>query len=457
MDFINEMEAMFLRAARGAVEPALWEAWWDDHAEQLKSRLSPGYFLRIRPSGRPVDYASMCRIQEGVLYYFCRQGRPVENSSDYYKIKAEEDFKQWQEKRMQDYYERISPVMDAWEAFLAKHPVAPAAFDWQKRLGTPPGQVPGPCAQVLAPSGHIPAPPHQVSAPSRNAGSILPKESQKENKSLMHLRLKENMQAKIAPLARAYGMKKAGPKTFVKEQNGIVSYLNFVGYFRGGGYEAMDYCICPLYDIRSHILNLPEDVMHGVRRKEMLSGWGVIQFDLKGTDTEGINRKFDQILTFLAEEVFPRWEQIDCLETFFAPERQALFQAMLAGPPDPIRECLLWDDRADAARPHPWGADEYLFGVWELLSGQEEVGYERLARCLEQGKPYINQYREQENFTIENSLKDPMKLLYCNAELFYKTRGQLGKDARRQAVLETYEYVCRYMRVFHKLEKLPKM
>lgn len=51
----------------------------------------------------------------------------------------------------------------------------------------------------------------------------------------MHLRLKENMQAKIAPLARAYGMKKAGPKTFVKEQNGIVSYLNFVGYFRGGG------------------------------------------------------------------------------------------------------------------------------------------------------------------------------------------------------------------------------
>ena len=74
--------------------------------------------------------------------------------------------------------------------------------------------------------------------------------------------------------------------------------------------------------------------MHGERRKEMLSGWGVIQFDLNGTDTEGINRKFDQILTFLAEEVFPCWEQIDCLEAFFAPERQALFQAMLAGPPD---------------------------------------------------------------------------------------------------------------------------
>lgn len=128
MDFINEMENMFLQAVRGAVEPALWEAWWDAHAEQLKSHLSPGYFQRIKP-GRPVDYASMCRSQEGVLYYFYRQGYPVENSSDYYKIKAEEEFKRRQEKRLQDYYERISPVMDAWEAFLAKHP-------WRRWLST---------------------------------------------------------------------------------------------------------------------------------------------------------------------------------------------------------------------------------------------------------------------------------------------------------------------------------
>ena len=166
MDFINEMENMFLQAVQGAVEPALWEAWWDAHAEQLKAHLSPGYFLRIKP-GRPVDYASMCRSQEGVLYYFYRQGHPVENSSDYYKIKAEEEFKRRQEKRLQDYYERISPVMDAWEAFLAKHPVAPVAFDWQKRLGTPPGQAPDPSAQVPDPSGQIPALPHQVPAHPR--------------------------------------------------------------------------------------------------------------------------------------------------------------------------------------------------------------------------------------------------------------------------------------------------
>ena len=43
MDFINEMENMFRQAVRGAVEPALWEAWWDAHAEQLKSHLAGEY------------------------------------------------------------------------------------------------------------------------------------------------------------------------------------------------------------------------------------------------------------------------------------------------------------------------------------------------------------------------------------------------------------------------------
>lgn len=93
----------------------------------------------------------------------------MENSSDYYKIKAEEEFKRWQEKRLQDYYERISPVMDAWEAFLAKHPVAPVAFDWQKRLGTPPGQVADPSAQVPDPSGQNPAPASHQARPRPGA------------------------------------------------------------------------------------------------------------------------------------------------------------------------------------------------------------------------------------------------------------------------------------------------
>lgn len=68
MDFINEMKNMFLQAVRGAVEPALWEAWWDAHAEQLKAHLSPGYFLRIKP-GRPVDYASMPQPGRGSVLF----------------------------------------------------------------------------------------------------------------------------------------------------------------------------------------------------------------------------------------------------------------------------------------------------------------------------------------------------------------------------------------------------
>ena len=94
---------------------------------------------------------------------------------------------------------------------------------------------------------------------------------------------------------------------------------------------------------------------------------------------------------------------------------------MLAGPPDPIRECVLWDDRADAARPHPWGADEYLFGVWELLSGQEENGYERLTRCLEQGEPYIRQYPGERGFYNRKQPEGSHEaVIYCNAQLFTK-------------------------------------
>lgn len=52
MDFINEMENMFLQAVQGAVEPALWEAWWDAHAEQLKAHLSPVISCVSNPAGR---------------------------------------------------------------------------------------------------------------------------------------------------------------------------------------------------------------------------------------------------------------------------------------------------------------------------------------------------------------------------------------------------------------------
>lgn len=47
-----------------------------------------------------------------------------------------------------------------------------------------------------------------------------------ECKDELQFRLKENMQAEIAPLAKAYGMKKAGPKTFIKEKTDWYGFLD---------------------------------------------------------------------------------------------------------------------------------------------------------------------------------------------------------------------------------------
>ena len=33
-------------------------------------------------------------------------------------------------------------------------------------------------------------------------------------------------------------------------------------------------------------------------------------------------------------------------------------------------------------KPDPWRADDYLFGVWDLLSGREAEGYARLEECV---------------------------------------------------------------------------
>lgn len=99
----------------------------------------------------------------------------------------------------------------------------------------------------------------------------------KECREELKLRLTENLQSKIAPATKAYGMKKAGPQTFVQEKNGLVSRIQFFGYFRGGGYEAMSGYLCPIYAIQ----------------------YGTVAVD--AAMVESIHRKFDDILTFLAD------------------------------------------------------------------------------------------------------------------------------------------------------------
>ena len=137
---------------------------------------------------------------------------------------------------MEGYHKNIVFVKQKWEAYLQDHPTDTIVFDWKSLLGTSVGQKPA------------------KDFPYKNARTT---EQWKECGEELKLRLKENLQAKIAPVTKAYNMKKAGPKTFVREKNGLVTRIQFIGYFRGGGYEAMSCYLCPLYAIPHGILGLP--------------------------------------------------------------------------------------------------------------------------------------------------------------------------------------------------------
>ena len=435
MNFKDEMIHIFVQAIKGEVEPEAWEKWWDNHIEKLRETLLLGDLERMEPSEqRPLDYRSMVKCQQGIAYYFYRQGKP-QKCSDYYEIMAKQQEKQKRQDAMKAYHDRMKPLREQWEHYLAGHPTAPIAYDWIGTLGTPPGQT------SFVGNSNV-----QKNIFQRDK-NISVKDKRVSNREEMHQRLKENMSAKIAPLTKAYGMKSAGPKTFVRERNGIVSYVSFTGYFRGGGYESMTCYLGPLYSIDTGLLNLPVEVYQTDIYLELKNNWGDIQYDLEGVSAEKINCQFDRILTLLAEEVLPRWQQIDSLEAFFAPERQAYFGAAMTGPLDTRTNRPLWEIKSV---PHPWHADDYLFGVWDLLCGREEAGYERLARCVE----YANAHRNADWYTWDyNNPKDHLAVYCHNAELFYQTREQANADSRRQAIKETYEQVCHFMRYYYKLSK----
>lgn len=96
---------------------------------------------------------------------------------------------------------------------------------------------------------------------------------------------------------------------------------------------------------------------------------------------ESINGKFDDILIFLADGVLPEWQRIDSLETYFAKERQDYLKATEKGPKDSRTGRPMWNLDTEG-KEHPWRADDYLFGVWNLLSEKEEEGYVRLEECV---------------------------------------------------------------------------
>ena len=342
---------MFLRVVAGETEPEEWEKWWKSNKAELEEVLTRGDWGRMMPALWSANYYWMAKTQSGVAYYFHVQGRPVKTSG-YYEEKAKEEEICDRQKAIDEYHRDMAFVRQLWEEYLERHPTEAITFDWKRLLGTPPGQKP---AKIFG---------------YKNARTT---QQWKECGKELKLRLKENLQAKIAPVTKAYGMKKAGPKTFVREKNGLVSRIQFIGYFRGGGYEAIIGYLCPIYAIQYGILGLPGHICQGESFQRMHKDWGVIQYGMEAVDAamvERINRKFDDILLFLADGVLPEWQKIDSLETYFAKERRDYLKATEKGPNDPRTGRPMWNLDAEG-KPDPWRADDYLLGVWDLLTGKE--------------------------------------------------------------------------------------
>ena len=432
MSFQDEMKQIFLRVAEGEVEPKEWEAWWNSHSLKLEEALNRGDRGRMMPALWDASYYWMAKTQSGVAYYFHAQGRPVK-VSDYYEKKMLEEEERERQKAMEGYHRDTAPARQRWEAYLEGHPTDTIIFDWKRLLGTPAGQKPA------------------KDFPYKHARTT---QQWKECGEELKLRLKENLQAKIAPVTKAYGMKKAGPKTFVREKNGLVTRIQFVGYFRGGGYEAMFCYLCPLYAIQYGILGLPGHICQGESFQRMQKDWGVIQYGMEAVDAamvERINRKFDDILIFLADNMLPEWQRIDSLETYFAKERRDYLKATRTGPKNPGTGRPMWNlDMGE--KEDPWRADDYLFGVWDLLNGKEAEGYAHLEECVRHNSDYMKEHLKEFPGACSDS-RDAMAVMYRNAQLFLGTKEIPKTEKRRDRIRETYEEVCRFMRYYHGLAK----
>ena len=100
----------------------------------------------------------------------------------------------------------------------------------------------------------------------------------------------------------------------------------------------------------------------------------------------------------------------------------------------------------------PWRADDYLFGVWDLLSGKEMEGYARLEECVRHNSDYMGKYLKEFPGAC-NDPRDAMAVMYRNAQLFLGTKEIPDAEKRRDRIRETYEEVCRFMRYYHGLAK----
>ena len=429
MEFQEEMMMIFNKVIDAQMEPQDWQHWWAEHETQLKETISPGDFLRIKPNQRnwfDNIYVSMCYSQEGIARYMKKQGTIV-ILSPIYEEKQKQKRQQQEHLAIAEYEKQVTPVCQKWETYLKQHGILSVEFDWKQYIGR--------------------LPIHK--------DFCHPRYHRQESMSLFKQRLKDNIKYKIVPLMKAYGMKAIGPKTFVKEENGMVSFIQFIGYFRGGGYEDVIFYHCPLYALGLEQMDLPRSIFYTDHYVSMQRNWSSIEYIYEDISVKNIDQEFDYILAFFAEDVFPKWHQIGSLDTYFCDERKDYLNAMLVGPPNLKHPKLfpLWNDR-EMNNDDSWGLYDYLYGVWDLLCGREDIGYQRLEKCLKYEKSYLKGCQEsQTEFHYYQYQKAPQAVLYHNVHCFLDTRKSHN---RKQAIQDTYHEVCEFMRCYHRLKKKTK-
>ena len=111
----------------------------------------------------------------------------------------------------------------------------------------------------------------------------------------------------------------------------------------------------------------------------------------------------------------------------------------------------MWDP-GGGEKADPWRADDYLFGIWDLLTGKEEEGYRRLEECVRHNSVYVEKCLK-EFPQAYNDPREAMAVMYHNARLFLRTKEIEDAEKRKIAIGKTYEEVCRFMRYYHGLAK----
>ena len=68
----------------------------------------------------------------------------------------------------------------------------------------------------------------------------------------------------------------------------------------------------------------------------------------------------------------------------------------------------------------------------------------------------LPEWQKIDSLETYNDPREPIAVMYHNAQLFARTKQIADAEKRRNTLRETYEEVCRFMRYYHGLTKRTK-